>query len=379
MNPFHLGVIKADEKLCGRDQEITQLSTHARNATHVVVVSQRRLGKTSLVWRVLDNLSQEGIMPVYCDLLSVTSKENLIEKLAASIARGVGKALPTESFLQTIQHFFTRIIPSIELKPDGVSVSAKIDASAPTHVLLGDIMSSLERYAEKRAAKCLLVLDEFQEITELPENKEIEALLRESLQATRHVSTFFVGSRRRILEEMFTDKRRPLYKMTMLFRLGKIDRELLGRYIVELFAETGKRCPFELAGRIYDEVEGHTYYVQKLSHIVWDMAETEVTDDCVAKSLAELLEADSGDFQTIWTNLGRTEKRVLMALSVEPTSQPYASAYLARYGIAVGAMQNGVKQLIKKDIVEALQSGLYQPTDPLMKRWCRLASSGIRS
>jgi hypothetical protein len=360
-----------NEKLCDREQETAQLSLHARNVTHVVVVSARRLGKTSLVWRVLGDLESEGIIPVYVDMFSVTSKENLVEKLAAAVTKGIGKTLSTESFLKTIQHFFTRIIPSVEMKPDGISVSVKFDQSAPTHLLIGDILASLEKYTAEKKTKCLLVFDEFQEITELPDSKEIEGQLRESLQATRSIAAFFVGSRRRILEEMFTDKRRPFYKMTMLFKLGKIERALLAAYISERFATTGKICSRDLSTRIYDEVEGYTYYVQKLAHIVWDMCGDTVTDECVTESVKMLLDFEAGDFEGIWGNLGASEKRVLMAQAVEPTAQPYASAYLSRYGIAIGTMQKGIELLIKKDIIEVLPGGLHQPTDPLLKKWCR--------
>ena len=54
MNPFVLGYVRPEEKLCDREVEVKELLQHAKNATHVVMISSRRLGKTSLVWRVLD-------------------------------------------------------------------------------------------------------------------------------------------------------------------------------------------------------------------------------------------------------------------------------------------------------------------------------------
>lgn len=371
MNPFFLGSIRADEKMCDREQETAQLSLHARNSTHIVVVSARRLGKTSLVWRVMRELEGEGIIPIYVDLYSVTSKQNLVEKLAAAITKGIGKSLSTESFFKTIQRLFTRIIPSVEMKPDGISVSARFDSSVPIHLLISDVLDSLEKYVVENNAKCLLVFDEFQQITELESSKEIEGLLREKLQASRSISAFFVGSKRRILEDMFTNKSRPFYKMTMLFKLGKIEGNVLAAYISERFAATGKTCFHELATRIYDEVEGHTYYVQKLAHLVWDMSGDSVTDDCVSESVKSLLDDETVYLEDTWGRLSGSVKRVLMALALAPTAQPYASSYLSRHDIAIGTMQKGIKSLVNDDIIEVLPDGLYQLTDPLLRKWCQ--------
>ena len=376
MNPFVLGYIKPEEKLCDRETEVRELLQHARNATHVVMISPRRLGKTSLVWRVLDDLNKEGFLSIYVDLLSVTSRDNFIEKVASAVTKSIGKSLSPETFFKTIRNFFTRIIPSVDFKPDGVSVSASFDASVKADLLIGDIFDSLEQYLKKHKKQCLLVLDEFQEITELPECKEIEGLLREKLQASRTISCFFVGSRRRVLQEMFTDKRRPFYKMTMSFILTKIERRFLAEYVTQHFRDTRKTCPFTLAEQVYDEVEGHTYYVQKLSHIMWDKTDNTATEDILKESFRELLEAESSDFQGIWTGLGWTEKRVLMGLALDLTSKPYSAAFLSRHGLSGGATQKALKQLIQKDIVELSETNVYQPTDPLLKRWCKAISSG---
>ncbi len=376
MNPFVLGYVKPEEKLCDRETEVKELLQHARNATHVVMISSRRLGKTSLVWRVLDDLNKEGFLPIYVDLLSVTSRDNFIEKVASSVTKSIGRSLSPETFFKTIRNFFTRIIPSVDFKPEGISVSASFDTSVKADLLIGDIFDSLEQYLKKHKKQCLLVFDEFQEITELPESKEIEGLLREKLQASRTISCFFVGSRRRVLQEMFTDKRRPFYKMTMSFVLSKIEKKFLAEYVAQRFRDTKKHCSSTLAEKVYDEVEGHTYYVQKLSHIVWDKTEKTATEDIIKESLRELLEAESSDFQGIWTGLGWTEKRVLMGLALDPTSKPYSTAFLSRHGLSGGATQKALKQLIQKDIIELSESSVYQPTDPLIKRWCRAISSG---
>lgn len=162
----------------------------------------------------------------------------------------------------------------------------------------------------------------------------------------------------------------------MSFVLKGIEKRFLAEYVSRRFHETGKVCPLTLAEQVYDETEGYTHYVQKLSHIMWDKTDKTTTDDILKESLRELLEAESSDFEGTWTGLGWTEKRVLMGLALDPTPKPYSTAFLSRHGLSGGATQKALKQLIQKDIVELSETNIYQPTDPLLKRWCRAVSSG---
>jgi len=54
-NPFMLHLAR-DEAFCGREQELADLLTYTRNGRSVVLLSARRLGKSSLVGKVLDEL-----------------------------------------------------------------------------------------------------------------------------------------------------------------------------------------------------------------------------------------------------------------------------------------------------------------------------------
>ncbi len=59
INPFCYTVLPLDAPLCGRDEELATLCTHARSNTNVVLYSPRRYGKTSLIKRVQEVLSRE--------------------------------------------------------------------------------------------------------------------------------------------------------------------------------------------------------------------------------------------------------------------------------------------------------------------------------
>ena len=60
------------EAFWDRGSEIEELLRDIRARQHVIIFSQRRLGKTSLVWKVLEEAVKEDIIPVYVDLYPIS-------------------------------------------------------------------------------------------------------------------------------------------------------------------------------------------------------------------------------------------------------------------------------------------------------------------
>ena len=56
MNPFRYGALALDEAFTNREDEIRELTRDILNGQDVVVLAPRRYGKTSLVWRVVQEV-----------------------------------------------------------------------------------------------------------------------------------------------------------------------------------------------------------------------------------------------------------------------------------------------------------------------------------
>lgn len=374
LNPFSLGIISPSQAFCNREKEIADLTRHALNCTHVVVFSPRRYGKTSLIKQVMAMASAKGYVTVYVDCFSIITREDLIQKILSAIIASIGKNIAEGTVLQKTMNLFKRIIPSIDLRPDGVSISAKYDPTTAFPYLIEDIFQGLEKHIHSKKTRGLIVLDEFQEITELKESKQLEGILREQVQAITDMGFFFVGSRRRILQSMFNDRKRPFFKLALNYPIGKISKKELSGFVVKLFSQTKKICPLPLAEDLYDHVEGNTYYVRKLSHLLWDKTEKEVTPELVKEAKEELLEMESLDLQGVFAGLLMGEKKVAMALAKEPVAKPYAMEYLKKHNLSSGGLQKSIKSLQGKDIIEQNDQGVYGLTDPLFGKWCRAQS-----
>ena len=126
-----------------------------------------------------------------------------------------------------------------------------------------------------------------------------------------------------------------------------------------------------LACDLYDHVEGNTYYVRKLSHLLWDMTKREADSRLLSAAESELLETERLDLEGVFAGLLMGEKKLVMALAKEPTAKLYAMDYLKKHNLSPGGLQKSLKSLRVKDIVEQDHEGVFRLTDPLFGRWCR--------
>jgi hypothetical protein len=371
-NPFLLEIAQ-DADFCDRTAELEELTTRARNSQKVLLYSPRHYGKSSLVMRMQNQLAEEGFVNVYVDLFPISSEADVVSKFAAAVFKGIGRGADPRTLTDKMKKMFSRFVPHIEILPDRMEVYAKFDKSAGFDLLLDDLMESTYAYVTKHHLRTSIVLDEFQEIMVLPEAKKIEGILRSYIQRQKEISYFFVGSRRRVLTEMFTEEGRPFHKTAYPFELGVIPKEDFVPHIVRKFKETKKKCSAEVAGVIYDMVRGYPYYVQKLSSIAWDLTETACSDSIASCAYGALLKMEGRDFEGIWSGLTLGQKALLKAIAQEPAREVFSRAYLAKCGLSSGGAQKALSHLRKRDLIEVVDE-VTRITDPVMGDWLSRAS-----
>ena len=65
---FVYGVAVSDYNFIGREVETKRLMNNFRGGINTILMSPRRLGKTSLVMRVCEKLKSEDIITIYLDI-----------------------------------------------------------------------------------------------------------------------------------------------------------------------------------------------------------------------------------------------------------------------------------------------------------------------
>ena len=367
-NPFTLKEVPAGPAFCNREQEQTDLIKIAAAGQNVLLYSPRRYGKTSLIRKVQLQLESEGALTAYCDLFGVSS----IEEIAGRIAKSIYTITRTnEGLFQKSIRFLTSFRPVLSPSHDGsVAVSVQPAYTSNPMDLLETTMASLAEFVQDVPNLVHIVLDEFQEICEIDNSIRIEGLLRQHIQRMQ-CGFVFVGSRRRILLEMFNNRKRPFFQSTINYELKTIPQNDLINFIVSQFAISGKTIGKSMAAEICKLIERHPYYAQKFCFFLFDRTDKKVTPQNISENFRLVLESEKDLFESILRRLTAKQIGILRAVAIEPTKSLFAADYMARHNLkSTGGIQRGLQVLTAEDLVERHTSeNTWYVIDPLFRQW----------
>ena len=373
-NPFRYGALALDEAFTDREEEIRELSADIRNGQDVVVFAPRRYGKTSLVWRVSRDLIARGVLVAHVDLMTTPTKRLLAEKLARTIHADVASRL--ERARDRALHAFRglRVQPRISIDPADGSVSFAFDAARTP----ADVDATLERLLElpgelgaDRRRKVALVLDEFQEITEIDSN--LPKLLRAVFQTQPEVAHVYLGSKRHLLQRIFNDANEPFWRSAKQMELGRIPVPRFREFLRERFAATGKRADDDVLGPMLELTHGHPYATQELAYFVWEQtgSRRRVTESDLRLALDHLLRSEHAHFSLVWEESSRDQRLLLLALADAP-GRPYSADFASRHALpAVTNVQKALTALTRRELVAKQPDGSQAIVEPFLAEWLR--------
>jgi AAA+ ATPase superfamily predicted ATPase len=367
-NPFIISVVPPEAPFCNRSRELRQLISYGSAGTNVVVFSPRRFGKTSLVKRVQSNLVKKGMLTLYADFFGVTS----IDDVAGRIAKCVYAFIRgNEPLMKKAVRLLTTFRPVLKPSEDG-SFAVSIESTGQNLQgieLLDKTLDDLGLFMDAVGPKKVhIVFDEFQEITELKDQK-IEGTLRSHIQFHRS-SYFFVGSRRRILLGMFNEKNRPFFQSAQLYELKKLPHDDLVKYLMDQFKKSGKRCPQKNAVKISLLSQQNPYYAQKLALNVYEVAGKVIHEQDISGALELMIDNEIFFYQAILQALAPRQIALLRALAVEPSKTILSNRYISRNDLgSIGGVQAALKKLKQLDLVEKDSDNRYQLVDPIFRMW----------
>lgn len=354
---------------CDRKKEIEELLSHSRNRANVVLYSPRRYGKTSLVKRIQAKLSREGIITLYIDFFGVYSLEDIASRLASRLYSFCHK---DENLLKKAMRFLTSWRPVIRPDPEfGMSITAEPAGKRRGIELLEDVLAGFGKFMETRKKGFSVVIDEFQEIAELRESLQIEGIMRSHIQTHRNASYFFVGSRRRILSEIFNERKRPFYRSAINYPLCPLPLDESTAFIVEQFRHGGKICPEEIARKISEKVGGYPYYIQRVPYSIYEVSGKHITEEDYSKGFIKAINEERPMYEAMLQILAPQQIKLLYAISEEPTDKPYSTEYMNRYNLgSIGGVQGAIKRLMDLDYIEK-KNGVLQVVDTVFGLWLR--------
>lgn len=368
-NPFVTYGYAGAEYFCDRVEETRKLKKLLLNDNNVVLMSQRRLGKTGLLYHTF---AQDEIAENYntfiIDIYSTKSLNDLVYEIGKSIIgslKSKGKKA-MERFLDVVS----------SLKP---GVSFDIMGNATWNLEQGVIHSpsytldQIFEYLNSSDRKCIVAIDEFQQILYYPE-KNVEEILRTYIQRCRNAVFVFSGSERHLLSEMFHSPARPFYASTTTLPLGCIDK---GKYIdfsVLHFEKAGKKIEPEAVAEVYDRFEGITWFVQKtMNQLFFDTERGETcTTEMVGKAIGEIISDNSTIYEDLLYQLTMRQRDLLIAINKEGKAKAITGGnFIKKYHLSSpSTIQTTIKSLLDKQLVTR-STDSYEVYDKFFSIWLK--------
>ena len=333
-NPFKFGTLVDDEFFTDRVSELETIQRMLDSENHLVLISPRRFGKSSLVAKAVKASGRPSISLNLQNMLS-------IEDFASKILRGL-----------------FRIVPTISTNPITNGIDVSFQPVINGMVLLEDAMALLEKVSTEDK-KLIVVFDEFQEIMNI--RKGLDKQLRSIMQEQQHLNYILLGSQESMMTEIFERKKSPFYHFGKLMHLNKIPYEDFRAYVAE-------RLPLkkeEPLNTIVDEILSftglHPYYTQQLSAQVWEiMTYDQHFDNVVDEAISAIVQTHDLDFERLWLSFNRTDRFIMQSLSNNKNP-------LQNRQMATSTTFSAIKRLMKAGYVIRVED--YEIEDPFFKAW----------
>jgi hypothetical protein len=370
-NPFRYGAVARGEYFTDRERELAALTADIRGGQDVVIVSRRRMGKTSLVEAVADRLRKENTLVAYLDLYGSPTKQVLADDLAQAFSDGL--LSPIERTTDKIRGWFSHLAvqPRVTIRDDGLPQFEFLgyERREDADTLLDGLLELPGRVAERGHRVCV-VLDEFQEVVRI--DPKLPGRVRAAFQQQPEVAHVYLGSKRHLMEPLFMERAAPLYRSAKPMLLGPIEPEVFTGFLRDRFAAGGVEITDEQLVRILELSGGLPYETQELCSYVWTeakLADVRVDEELIAGALRTLVDAESARYTAIWDRLPGAQRALLLALAREP-GRVYSESYRRRHKLgSASSVQRALSGLEKLDLVDSNEGGGQALADVFMREW----------
>lgn len=366
---FIFGVATSGENFTDRKNETNRLLLNFQQGINTILISPRRIGKTSLVRKVCELAKSDDLKIVYLDIFSCRSDREFYDAFATAVLRQTSSKL--EEWIDNAKRFLSRITPKFSIGTDPMtdfSVSLELNTKSED---VTDILQLPEKIASEKGVKIVICIDEFQQIAEFSDSKTFQKRLRTVWQLQQNVSYCLFGSKKHLMNELFERRSLPFYKFGDALYLQKIATEDWVKYICERFDATNKSISPSLAEKIAQKVDNHSSYVQQLAWLVWIHTDEIATEENFEEAWQDLLDQNTPLFEKQTENLTGYQLNFLRAI-IDGVSKEFTTKnVLEKYNLGTSSNVAIVKRaLIKKELIDTEKKEIVI-SDIVLKEWLK--------
>ena len=356
MNPFKFGTIVDEPFFIDREDELRKVNSLIRSENHLILISPRRYGKTSLIKKAV---KESGLRFIFLDMQLVISPEDLAAQLLKRIYR-ISTFNKLKSFIKSF-----RIIPSVTLNPVTGEADVSFRYEQGEVIPLEDVLNLIDKIGNEKN-RIVVVLDEFQEIFRIKSG--LDRVMRSIMQGHNHVNYIFLGSSESMIREIFENKNSPFYHFAYLMTLNTIPEKEFTRFLEDHFRKISKH-PESISSAILSETGSHPYYTQQLAFSVWELvSRSGYAPDIIQKASHDIMQNHDNDYERLWNGFNRTDMKVLIGLAgskLSPLSDEFSRKFAPG---AKSTVFSALQRLIQRGIIIKRESS-YIIDDPFFRKW----------
>lgn len=369
VSTFIYGKAVGGQNFTDRVKETARLKMNFESGMNSIIISPRRIGKTSLVKHAIEQVG-ENVKVVFMDIYRCRTEYDFYELFASEIISQCTSKM--EQAVALAKEMIMSINPKITLGWGGdktltLSLGISKRTNAPE-----EILSLPERISEKIGKRIVVCIDEFQQIGEMPDSLDVQKRLRTVWQHQQNTSYCFFGSKRHMMLNLFQNKKMPFYQFGDMFFIGRIPTEEWVPFIQERFQSRGIIISAEYSEKICNSVENYSSYVQQLAWNVLANAKTEVDEqsfeagfEATMTQMIPLFVEQTAGLTTYQLNFLRA---ICHGFYRDFGSEEVTNLY------PMGTRNNLsriITAVVSRELVELQNDGTYDILDPLFKIWLR--------
>uniref|UniRef100_UPI0040282AD1 AAA family ATPase n=1 Tax=Alloprevotella sp. TaxID=1872471 RepID=UPI0040282AD1 len=364
---FVYGMSVGGNNFTDRIEETKRIKLDFENGVNVILISPRRMGKTSLIKKVISEIDNPMLKIIYMDIYDCRSEYDFYNRFAETIMKSTGNHL--EQVMENIKRFLVRISPKISFNPEPNSEFSVSLGITPKDYSPEEILNLPERIAKEQGVRLVVCIDEFQQIGEFTDSLTIQKRLRGVWQHHQNVSYCFFGSKKHLMENIFQNRRMPFYQFGEMLHLKCIPTIYWVPFICSRFEKYGKKIAEEYAGRICQVVKNYSSYVQQLAWNVMAETEKEVNEESFEEGLKALLEQNSSLFIQQTDGLTTYQLNFIRLLCKDIHSGFTTQAVSEIYPLGSKSNIDRIKKsLVDKEIITIEKDGIFL-ADSVFELW----------
>lgn len=361
MNPFILAAYKTPDYFCDREKESQIIINALENGLNTVLYSLRRMGKTSLIQHVFNQLPSDYQL-IYIDIYRTKNAGDFVNELANAMLRIEKKVWYRRAFefLKSFRPIFT-VNPMTGQMEAEIKWMTEEEGSKNIDVLF--------HFLETYPSKIILAIDEFQQITEYPESG-FEAFLRSKIQFLNNVNFIFSGSNRRLITTMFNDYNRPFYQSASTLYLDKIPQATYAEFIQHVLQKTHKKMDDQLILEALYWTESYTWFTQNYFNRLWGKGVKTITKELMNEVKQDIFNEKERDFIELRNLLPQNQMNLTIAIAKEDSvEKPTAKEFLKTYQLGSASTVNSALKVLEQKEIIYKEKNKYQVYDLYLKRF----------